>query len=166
MPKKIDELVKEIKERNPSYDDAKAFATAWSVYCKHIEPGSAHCKKDSPSEYLKGQGKGKKAKKWIQKAIKEEGALRKHFGIGEGETIPTGKLKSEQKKLQDKADKSDAETKLLRRINLALTLRSKEVPPPKGKKKAMGETRRRLIRLAHEKPELRVLILPLLRSSG
>jgi hypothetical protein len=44
MPAAIDKLVKKIKKDNPSYDDAKAFATAWSIYCKHINPKSKHCK--------------------------------------------------------------------------------------------------------------------------
>ena len=53
MPKKIDELVERIKKNNPSYSDAQAYATAWSVYCKHVDPGSDHCKR-KPEEYLKG----------------------------------------------------------------------------------------------------------------
>jgi len=84
----------------------------------------------------------KHSEKWIQKAIKDEGSLRKHFNVGEGETIPTGKLKSEQ-------------------ANLALTLRSKEVPPAKGKK-AMT-LKGKLVRLAHAKPELRPHLLPLIK---
>jgi hypothetical protein len=73
-------------------------------------------------------------KKWIQKAVKHPGALRKHFGVGKDETIPTKKLKAEQKKLRAKEKRTEAESRLLKQINMALTLRSKEVPPPKGKK--------------------------------
>jgi len=75
------------------------------------------------------------AEKWIDKAIKDKGALHKHFGIPEGETIPTSKIKSELEKLKKKeGDKTEAEKKLTKQLNLALTLRSKDVPPPKGKK--------------------------------
>ena len=61
--------------------------------------------------------------KWIQKAIKHPGALREHYNVPEGEDIPVGKMKADQKRLQDKEDKSDEESKLLKQINLALSLR-------------------------------------------
>jgi len=51
LPKKVEELVKEIKEGNPSYDEAQTWATAWSVYCKYISPGGEHCSRP-PAEYL------------------------------------------------------------------------------------------------------------------
>ena len=54
MPAKIDELFDEIKESNPSYSDEQAWATAWSIYCKHVEPGSDSCHLPT-SEYLKGK---------------------------------------------------------------------------------------------------------------
>lgn len=38
------------------------------------------------------------AEKWIQKAIKKEGALRKTLGAKKGETIPAGKLAEAAKK--------------------------------------------------------------------
>ena len=50
MPKEIDRLVKKIKKNNPDYDDAKAFATAWSIYCKSINPKSKHCKQNKAAE--------------------------------------------------------------------------------------------------------------------
>lgn len=37
-------------------------------------------------------------KKWIQKAIKKPGALRKQLGVPEGETIPAKKLAAAAKK--------------------------------------------------------------------
>lgn len=73
-------------------------------------------------------------KKWIQKAIERPGALHRHFGIPEDQKIPSEKLRAEQKKLRDKKERTPAESKLLKQINMAITLRSKEVPPPKGKK--------------------------------
>ncbi len=51
-PKKVDDLFKEVKNDNPSYSDEQAWATAWSIYCKHVDPNGAHCNK-APSEYLK-----------------------------------------------------------------------------------------------------------------
>ncbi len=54
MPKKVDELAKRVKKDNPSYDESKAWATAWSIYCKHVSPGNDSCKK-GPDGYLKGK---------------------------------------------------------------------------------------------------------------
>ena len=54
MPAKVDELFDEVKENNPSYSDEQAWATAWSIYCKHVEPGSDSCHLPT-SEYLKGK---------------------------------------------------------------------------------------------------------------
>jgi hypothetical protein len=53
-PKKVDKYFDEVKKSNPDYSDEQAWATAWSIFCKHVEPGSDHCKKPT-SEYLKGQ---------------------------------------------------------------------------------------------------------------
>lgn len=38
------------------------------------------------------------AEKWIQKAIKAPGALRKSLGVKQGKTIPAGKLAAAAKK--------------------------------------------------------------------
>ena len=38
------------------------------------------------------------AEKWIQKAIKKPGALRKSLGVKKGETIPAGKLEKAAEK--------------------------------------------------------------------
>ncbi len=54
MPSPVDRYFKEVKDSNPSYSDEKAWATAWSIYCKHKNPDSDHCHK-SPGEYLKGK---------------------------------------------------------------------------------------------------------------
>lgn len=57
---------------------------------------------NTPSFINKQQyGKTKMAKKdnkWIQKAIKKPGALRKSLGVKEGETIPAKKLAAAAKK--------------------------------------------------------------------
>lgn len=52
MPSPVDKYYKEVKEGNPDYTEAQAWATAWSIYCKK-NPGSEHCHK---SEYLKKEG--------------------------------------------------------------------------------------------------------------
>lgn len=48
------------------------------------------------ADVLKGRGVykkgGKVGDKWIQKAIKKPGALKKSLGVKKGETIPAGKL--------------------------------------------------------------------------
>jgi hypothetical protein len=54
MPSPVDKYYKQIRKENPSYSEEQAWATAWSVFCKHKDPGSSHCHK-SPSEYLKGK---------------------------------------------------------------------------------------------------------------
>jgi hypothetical protein len=55
IPKKVDDLAEDIKKKNPTYDDAQAFATAWSVYCRYVEKDSPHCQKDQPSDYFPGR---------------------------------------------------------------------------------------------------------------
>jgi len=52
IPKEVDDLAETIKKENKGYDDSKAFATAWSIYCRYVNPGSGHCHKDSPSDYF------------------------------------------------------------------------------------------------------------------
>jgi hypothetical protein len=61
MPKKVDEYFKKIKKDNPDYDDSKAWATAWSIYCRYKNPDSKHCQKKKPSDYFKKKKKKKKA---------------------------------------------------------------------------------------------------------
>tara|TARA_R110002020_G_scaffold319504_1_gene535399 strand:+ start:8728 stop:8946 length:219 start_codon:yes stop_codon:yes gene_type:complete len=67
------------------------------------------------------------AEKWIKKAIKEPGALRKQLGIKEGEKIPVTKLRKKETQLRKQAegDKelSPGKRKLLKRVVLAQTLR-------------------------------------------
>lgn len=54
MPSPVDKYFEKVKKENPSYSDEQAWATAWSIYCKHKNPGSDHCHKDL-DEYLKGR---------------------------------------------------------------------------------------------------------------
>ena len=66
--------------------------------------------------------------KWIQKTDMKKGALHKKLGIPEGDKIPQSKLKSLKAELHKKSegDKklSAADSKLLKQVNLALTLKS------------------------------------------
>jgi len=65
--------------------------------------------------------------KWIQKAIKEPGALKKELGVPEGGKIPKAKLNAVIQNLSKKADAGELnkkELKTLRRANLAKTLSS------------------------------------------
>lgn len=57
MPSPVDKYFKQVKKDNPSYSDEQAWATAWSIYCKHKSPGSEHCHKPA-DEYLKGKKAG------------------------------------------------------------------------------------------------------------
>ncbi len=84
MPSPVDKYYKEVSESNPDYSEAQAWATAWSIYCKHKNPGSDHCKKDT-DEYLQGQGKSAgvivrvAARHWGQ--VDPEGRLRRSTDI-------------------------------------------------------------------------------------
>jgi hypothetical protein len=51
MPSPVDKYFKEVKENNPSYSDDQAWATAWSIYCKNVNPESPSCHKPK-GEYL------------------------------------------------------------------------------------------------------------------
>jgi len=69
-----------------------------------------------------------KPKKWIAGAIKREGALRAKAAKSPGGLTKSGKVsktwaKSERAKLRGKAKRTTAETRLMRQINLFLTLR-------------------------------------------
>ena len=67
------------------------------------------------ADILKGRGVFKRggSSKFIQKAIKKPGALRKSLGVKKGKTIPAGKLRAAAKK----------SGKLGQRARLAITLK-------------------------------------------
>lgn len=56
VPAKVKEYAEDVQKKNPDYDDAKVWATAWSIYCKYKAPNSDHCQKET-SEYFPGKGK-------------------------------------------------------------------------------------------------------------
>lgn len=52
LPADVERYVQE--GTDSGMDEGKAWAIAWSRYCKYKNPGSGHCKKDE-SEYFKGR---------------------------------------------------------------------------------------------------------------
>lgn len=100
MPKKVDQLVRQIARANPSYSEAQAWATAWSVYCKHAKPGSQHCRRPR-SGYLRGSSAGFVAPPSVARAAKEGLALRSMLPMSRQCCTPSGlltaKLLSERK---------------------------------------------------------------------
>lgn len=52
IPPKVEKYVKQIRESSPDYDEAKVWATAWSIYCKHVNNGSPHCKRDREEYFV------------------------------------------------------------------------------------------------------------------
>jgi len=73
------------------------------------------------------QVKESKGEKWIQKTGMKKGALHKKLGVPEGEKIPKTMLSKLKKELMKKADGdkklSAADSKLLKQVNLAMTLK-------------------------------------------
>jgi hypothetical protein len=62
LPKKVEEYAKKFQDEGK--DEGYAWALAWSIYCKHKNPDSPHCKADS---YLDNQGK--KSTQEVSKAV-------------------------------------------------------------------------------------------------
>jgi hypothetical protein len=68
-------------------------------------------------------------KKWVQEAIQSEGRVRKHFGVKEGEAIPSDRLNAEIARLHKKTQSaggsglSEEEQSLLAALNLAKRMR-------------------------------------------
>jgi hypothetical protein len=84
--------------------------------------------------------KSKKSRRWIQKAIKEPGALRGQLGIKEGQTIPARVLERIQSAETGETVSADGKrvrvtTKLKRRAALAKTLKRLSKKKKRRKKK-------------------------------
>lgn len=81
-------------------------------------------------KWLEDQIKSAPAKtaagEWIEDAIKEPGRLHRYFGIPEDENIPMSKIDAEIAKIKKKDDRTKEDTSLLRALNLAKTLKSKD----------------------------------------
>ena len=67
VPKYVSEKA-EYFEKEEGYDTAKAFALAWSIFCKYKKPNNRHCERPK-SDYLINQGikDPKKQKKYPRK---------------------------------------------------------------------------------------------------
>jgi len=92
-----------------------------------IEDGEDTFEVDGETYHVKGEKRMDESEdKFIQKANMKKGGLHKALGIPEGNKIPKSKLNSIKKDLMLKAkgDKklSDADSKLLKQVNMALTL--------------------------------------------
>ena len=102
-------------------DEGNAFSGALA---KAKESGKDSFEVDGKKYNVKEE---KKEKKWIQKTDMKTGALHKKLGVPQGEKIPVTKLKSIKKDLMKKGegDKklSTSDSKLLKQVNLALTLK-------------------------------------------
>jgi hypothetical protein len=46
IPEEVERYYEEVIDDNPDYSESQAWATAWSIYCKHKNPDSPHCRKD------------------------------------------------------------------------------------------------------------------------
>jgi hypothetical protein len=82
-PPGMEDVVLSLKKKFPG-EEGRAYAIAWSMYNKK------HGKKDESAL--------EEAEKWIQKAIKKPGALKKQLGVPADEPIPAGKLAAAAKK--------------------------------------------------------------------
>lgn len=105
---------------------------------KAIEQGKDSFEVDGKVYPVKGKKEKTneaKEEKWIQKTDLKKGALHKELGIPEGNKIPKSKLNKLKKELtaKGKGEKklSAADLKLLKQVNLALTLKDiKETQKP------------------------------------
>jgi len=107
-------------EEDAETEEGNAFSGALA---KAKEKGDDSFEVDGKTYSVK---EAKEDKKWIQKTEMKKGSLHKTLGIPEGQKIPKSKLNSIKKDLTTKAkgDKklSAADSKLLKQVNLALTL--------------------------------------------
>ena len=109
-----------VEEDNEEMEEGNAFSGARAEAIKQNKDSFEVDGKTFPVK----EGK----EKWIQKTDMHKGALHKKLGVPEGDKIPVAKLKSLKKELMKKGegDKklSAADSKLLKQVNLALTLKS------------------------------------------
>jgi hypothetical protein len=114
------EFGEEMYEEDAETEEGNAFSGALA---KAKEEGDDSFEVDGKTYSVK---EAKEDKKWIQKTEMKKGSLHKTLGIPEGQKIPKSKLNSIKKDLmaKSKGDKklSAADSKLLKQVNLALTL--------------------------------------------
>jgi len=114
--------------KNDLEEDEATEGNAFSgARAKAIEDGEDNFEVDGKKYHVKGEKRMDESEdKWIQKTNMKKGGLHKALGIPEGNKIPKSKLNSIKKDLMSKAkgDKklSAADSKLLKQVNMALTL--------------------------------------------
>ena len=67
IPKYVHDKVEEIIDDQKEKDEGKAWAVAWSIYCKYKKPGSPHCKKEKDEYFPSHNKKANWTKKDLQK---------------------------------------------------------------------------------------------------
>lgn len=70
VPDKVKEKAETLQD-DRDMDESKAWAIAWSIYCKHVNPGSDHCKKD---EYFEGRDSCARCGRTLRRVASEPGA--------------------------------------------------------------------------------------------
>lgn len=88
-PPGMEDVVLSLKKKFPG-EEGRAYAIAWSMYNK--KHGKNEAAEDNPDSAML------ESEKWIQKAIKKPGALKKQLGVPADEPIPAGKLAAAAKK--------------------------------------------------------------------
>lgn len=66
IPNYVHDKVEEIMGNQKEKDEGKAWAVAWSIYCKYKKPGSPHCKKES-DDYFPSRKKASSTKREQQR---------------------------------------------------------------------------------------------------
>ena len=117
-PKKVDDLFKEVKDGNPGYTDEQAWATAWSIYCKHVDPNGEHCQK-SPGGYLKEANDTAKVRTLLAKSIKNMKDIRSSHWEGFETKTPELARRTVQMAAEDALQAMEAADKLLAGMKLA-----------------------------------------------
>jgi len=120
--KKLRDKKKETKEEDYNEEDEMEEGNAFTgALAKAKESGDDSFEVDG-KEYNVNESDDK----WIQKTKMNKGSLHKELGIPEGEKIPKSKLNKIKKELSAKAEGnkklSAADSKLLKQVNMALTL--------------------------------------------
>ena len=121
--KELRKKKKSVKETEDVEEQEKEEGNAFSgALAKAKENGKDSFEVDGKKYQVKEE-----EEKWIQKTDMKKGALRKKLDVPEGEKIPKSKLNSLKKELMKKGegDKklSASDSKLLKQVNLALTLK-------------------------------------------
>lgn len=67
VPAYVHDKVEEIMDNQKEKDEGKAWAVAWSIYCKYKKPNSPHCQKETDDYF---PGRKKKKASWSQDELR------------------------------------------------------------------------------------------------